>query len=321
MNARRQRRPVDVGVGGDVRRPGAGRSGELRKILGCLHLRRDPLEAPDEHRELLAHRRGRRGLAVGARKHRGIAVRLGEPAQRGDHAAQLGQPDEGDSALDGQCVGRRVDVLARAGEMRELGDRIETQARQPIAHEVLDGLHVVPGDGFLLGEPVDLGLAEVAVQGAEVLLLSLGERGRPEERPIRERDEPLDLDLDAGSVQSCLGEVVGELADGGEVAAVERAQRLRGERCQGTPVGTRPDRRNARPSARRISDDSSRREELPTRDPIIPSGFAAARRAGGPELSPATPRASAAEPPRCRQTRGVLHRVTFQGFRRAVCFT
>ena len=56
--------------------------------------------------------------------------------------------------------------------MRELGDRIETEARQPVAHEIFDGLHVVTGDGFLLGEPVDLRLAEVAVQGAEALLLS-----------------------------------------------------------------------------------------------------------------------------------------------------
>jgi hypothetical protein len=31
----------------------------------------------------------------------------------------------------------------------------------------------VLGDGFLLGEPVDLGLSEVAVQGAEALLVGI----------------------------------------------------------------------------------------------------------------------------------------------------
>ena len=78
----RERRPVDVGVGGEVRRPGAGRARELGQVLGCRHLRRDALEAPDEHGELLAHGRRRGRLAVRAGEHRGIAMLLGQRAQR-----------------------------------------------------------------------------------------------------------------------------------------------------------------------------------------------------------------------------------------------
>ena len=70
----RQLGPVDVGFGGEVRRPGAGRAGELGEILGRLDLRRDALEPPDEDGELLAHRRRRRGLAVRADEHRRIPV-------------------------------------------------------------------------------------------------------------------------------------------------------------------------------------------------------------------------------------------------------
>ena len=110
--------------------------------------------------------------------------------------------------------------------MGELGDRIKPQGCQPVAHEVLDGLHVVACDGLLLGEPVDLGLSEVAVEAPQAPLLSRRQRRRPEESTIRERDDPLDLDLDPGAVESRLGEVVGEAGDGGAIAPVEGAQRL-----------------------------------------------------------------------------------------------
>ena len=82
-------------------------------------------------------------------------------AQRRDDRAELGQPHLFDRALDGQGVGGRVDVLARAREVRELGDAVEAELREPVAHEVLDGLDVVPRDRLALGEPGDLVLAEV----------------------------------------------------------------------------------------------------------------------------------------------------------------
>jgi len=85
-------------------------------------------------------------------------------------------------------------------------------------------------DRFLLGEPVDLGLAEVAVQGAQALLVGIRQRRGLEQRAVGESDEPLDLDLDTSAVQAGLREEVCEAGDGGAVAAVERAQGLRRKR-------------------------------------------------------------------------------------------
>jgi len=100
-------------------------------------------------------------------------MRLGGLAQGRDHGTQLRQPHRRHRALDGQRIRGGVDVLARAREVRELGDRVEPEGGKAIAHEVLHGLHVVARDRFLLGEPVDLGLAEVAVQRAQALFLGI----------------------------------------------------------------------------------------------------------------------------------------------------
>jgi hypothetical protein len=99
----------------------------------------------------------------------------------------------------------------------------------------------VAGDRLLLGEPVDLGLAEVAVEGAEAVLVGIRQGGGLEQRAVGEGDEPLDLDLDAGPVEAGLREEVGESGDGAAVATVEGAQGLRRKRrleSQGNP----PDR-------------------------------------------------------------------------------
>jgi len=125
--------------------------------------------------------------------------------------------------------------------VREFGDGVQAQSRKPVAHEVLDGLHIVAGDRLLLGQPVDLGLAEVAVEAAQLLLDVVGERRRLEQRTVGQRDQPLDLDLDAGAVQSGLGEVVAERSDGRTVTAVEGAERLDGEGVRGSQ-GNPPDR-------------------------------------------------------------------------------
>jgi len=94
----------------------------------------------------------------------------------------------------------------------------------------------VAGDRLLLREPVDLGLPELAVQRAQALLVGIRQRRGAEQRAVGERDQPLDLDLDAGAVQTRLREEVGEAGDGGAVAPVEGAERLRrkrGQRSQG----------------------------------------------------------------------------------------
>ena len=60
--------PRDIRCGDDVRRERAGRARELAEVLARLDLRGDAREAVDEDRELLAHGRRRRGLAVRARR-------------------------------------------------------------------------------------------------------------------------------------------------------------------------------------------------------------------------------------------------------------
>ncbi len=192
----RQFRPVDVGLGGDVRRPGAGGTRELREVLPGVELTHDALEAPREHADLLAHGGGRGGLAVRAREHRGVAVLLRELGEGGGDRAELRQPHALDRALHGQGVGGGVDVFARAGEVGQLGEGGEAQGVEAVAHEVLDGLDVVAGDRLFLFQPGDLVGAELLVQGAQARTVGVGDGGGAEERAVGEGEQPLDLDLE-----------------------------------------------------------------------------------------------------------------------------
>ena len=177
----RDERPVHVGSGGEVRGPGAGRPRELAQILGCYDGAFDAGQARREHRDLLAHRRRRRGLAVRAREHSGGAMLVGEFVQPFAHRAQSGEPHALDGALHGEGVRQRIHVLAGRGEVGQLGDALEAEARQTIADEVLDGLDVVPGDRLALGEPGDLVGPERAVQLAQRIPLGVRQRRRIEQ--------------------------------------------------------------------------------------------------------------------------------------------
>lgn len=99
------------------------------------------------------------------------------------------------------------------------------------------------GDGFLLGEPVDLGLAEVAVQAAQSLLVRIRQRRCAEQRVIGECDQPLRFGLDAGTVEAGFGEEFAQWGDGRAITPVEGAQRLDGEgvrESQGSPPDRAP---------------------------------------------------------------------------------
>jgi hypothetical protein len=178
---------------------------------------------------------------VRAGEHCGIRVLDRQLAELCDDGIETGKPDVLDRALDGQRVRDGVDVFTRAREVGELGDRVETEGGEAVPHEVLDGLDVVTGDGFLLSQPIDLVLTEVAVEAPQALLVGIRQGRGLEQRAIGEGDEPLDLDLDAGAVQSRLREVVAERCDGGAVPAIERAERLDGEGSRGSQ-GNPPDR-------------------------------------------------------------------------------
>ncbi len=71
----------------------------------------------------------------------------------------------------------------------------------------------------------------------------------PNSDAVGEGDEPLDLDLDARAVEPGLGEVVGERADRGAVAAVERAEGLGREGGHGPIYRAAVDTRSRRRSA------------------------------------------------------------------------
>ncbi len=206
------RRAVELADGDDRRGPG-------------------PLAPQPVHDDgdLLAHRRRGGWLAVGVREHRHRTRRVREVRERGDHRIQPRQPDVLDGLADRQRVGEVVDVLARAGEVDELGDAGEAEAGQALADEVLDGLDVVPGDGLELREAVDLLLAELGGEAAQLAPVLVRERLDPEHAAVGEQDEPLDLHAHAGAVEAGLGQVLAEGLDRRAVAAVEGADRLGGQ--------------------------------------------------------------------------------------------
>ena len=166
------RLPVRLGDGDDVRAVGAGRAVELAEELG----------PPDP---------GRAGAGAGGRGRRApCRASSASPAGRGcgrawgssrrsdghrrDLLDELGgarQPHVLDGAADHEGVGEVVDVLARAGEVDELGEPGVLGGRgdrgQPLLDEVLDGLDVVLGDLLGLGQLGDLGGAEVLDDGAQ----------------------------------------------------------------------------------------------------------------------------------------------------------
>ena len=227
--------PVGVGVGSEMRCEGAGRAAELAEELRVVDLPLDTLEAVDEDGELLAHRGGRRRLAVGAREHGVVAVLACLRLQFPDDGAELRQPHPVDRGTHRERVRQVVDVLARRREMRELGDVVESQSVEAFADEVFDGLHVVLRGRFELGEPVDLGLPEIVGQRPQRGGLLCCERRRPEHPVTRQVDQPLDFDLHAGAVQPRLREVIAEADHRGTVAAVERAERLGRQGGHGAP--------------------------------------------------------------------------------------
>ena len=187
-------------------------------------------EPVGEHRELLAHRRRRRRLAVGVREQRHVAQVGGHRRDRLDERGRARQPDVADRALDHEGVGQVVDVLAGAAEVDQLGEPAVLVAGgdrgEAALEEVLDGLDVVLRLALDLRELGDLVGAEVLDDLAQLLLLAVGERADPRHDLVRgEEDQPLDLDPDPLPVERRLGEVVDEGRHHTAVATVEGAQR------------------------------------------------------------------------------------------------
>ena len=185
------------------------------------------LQPPGEHGELLAHRRGGRGLAVGVREQGHLAQVGGHRREPLDErAGRAGQPHLVDGALDHHGVREVVDVLAGAREVDQLGEagvlRVGRDLGEPLLEEVLDRLDVVRGDPLGGRQLLDLGRAEAAHHVAQGLLLAGREPAHPgHDLVLGEVDEPLDLDVHPRPVERRLGEVVDERGHDAAVAPVE----------------------------------------------------------------------------------------------------
>jgi hypothetical protein len=156
-------------------------------------------------------------------------------AQGLNDGRELRQPDLTHGGADGEGIGQVVDVLTRAGEVGELGDVVESQLGELATHEVLNGLDVMTGGRLEGREFVDLGLAEVGDERAQLTRLLRRDTGRPEEFVVRQVQEPLHLDTHPRAVEARLGQVLTQLGDGGTVATIQRADWLFGQWAHETP--------------------------------------------------------------------------------------
>ena len=150
----------------------------------------------------------------------------GAGVQRVDHGSDPGNPHFVYGRPDGQGISKVVDVFTRAGEVCEFRDTREPKVHQTRANVVLDCFHVVSGAGLEGGQLIDVGLPEVGDQRAESTRLRGVEMVRSEQFPVGEIQQPFDLNPDTSAVESRLGKVLTEPADGGTIATVERAERL-----------------------------------------------------------------------------------------------
>src|SRR5690606_34813022 len=103
------------------------------------------------------------------------------------------------------------------------------------AHQVLNSLDVVTRGRLDLGEPVDLGLAEVGGELPQRTLVLLAQRIDAEQAQLGLEDQPLDFDVHTRTVESGFREVVADRRDRGTVPPVEWADRLCWHRAHRAP--------------------------------------------------------------------------------------
>ena len=204
----------------------AGRAVDLAQVLGALDARQLAAQAVGDHGELLAKRRRRGGLAVGAREHR-LALRgarhLGELVRE---RGRGGQPHLTHCPLDHERVRQVVDVLGRAREVHELAQRLERRPGDARLDDVLDRLDVVDGLPLERGVLGDCRGVETRGNVTQEFELGGGQGAHPRHRIGRAQvDKPFDLDVQSHAVERLLGQVLDQAPDDAAVAAVERAKR------------------------------------------------------------------------------------------------
>ena len=169
------RGPVGVGVGGEVRgRRCRSRRRTCRGTRSPRSAARSRSSRYDEDGELLADGGRRRGLAVGVREHRdGRGRRRRGRAGASTTASQPRQPDLLDGGA-GRSARRTRLLMSSLVQAKCVSSAIaSSRARtRRCAHEVLDGLHVVPGGGLERGQLVDLGAGRTRRRRRAALLLA-----------------------------------------------------------------------------------------------------------------------------------------------------
>mmetsp|Transcript_15870 Transcript_15870/g.47621 ORF Transcript_15870/g.47621 Transcript_15870/m.47621 type:complete len:824 (-) Transcript_15870:159-2630(-) len=215
----REALPVDVGVGDQVRVHVAGGAAELAAVRHLAEEDQLPLEALDEHLGLLGQvgRGGR--LAVRPGEHGHVPLRqLG--GQGRDDLVQRREEARLERVLDHQGGRRVVDVLARQREVHKLLEGLEAERVELLLDEVLDGLDVVVGDLLRGLDLLRLLEREVLGDGPE-LVRDARRQVLAGRQHLHEREEVLDLDVDAVPDQTELREEARELLGAAAVAAVD----------------------------------------------------------------------------------------------------
>ena len=218
--------PISARHRGVVRGVSTGRTINLAEELGRLHVLDLALQAIGEHAHLLAQGGGGRRLAVSAAQHRHVAAVLSQLQQNINQLLRSGDPHVLNGVLDTQRVGEVVNVFGGATEVNQRHQVTQAQALQAATNVVLDRLHIVNGDSLNLSQLCYRISVEIGNDGAQALLLLLAQRGQTRQHLVLAQvNEPLNLNMDAVAVQSCLREVVGQGRGYGCVASVEGAQR------------------------------------------------------------------------------------------------
>mmetsp|Transcript_20688 Transcript_20688/g.38750 ORF Transcript_20688/g.38750 Transcript_20688/m.38750 type:complete len:387 (-) Transcript_20688:605-1765(-) len=217
--------PVVLGPGRQVGVEVADRTVHLGQRLDRGDARTRRLQPGDDVGDLLAHRRRAGRLAMGAAQHRHGRELMGHLAQRRDDAVQRRQHHLVARGLQHQRMAGVVDVLTRAGEMHELGGRLQLgMAREAALDPVLDRLHVVVGGALDGLDGLGIGFAELLDEAAQPRARRAGQRLELLEPGVAQRDEPLDLDLHAAVHQAVLGQQRAQRGHLGGIAAIQRRQ-------------------------------------------------------------------------------------------------
>ncbi len=174
---------------------------ELAEVLGLFDAAQLTLQAVYGDGKLLAHGGRGGGLSVRVRKHGDGARALGELGDGCAQVLRLGQPDTRDGVLDGQRVGEVVDVFARAADVDELGDAIQTEAGERCANVQLDGFHVVARARFDARQVCDGLGGEFGDELSQLIALGVAQGGGAEKAVLGDIEEPLDLDVESCPVE------------------------------------------------------------------------------------------------------------------------